>query len=289
LDKLLKIARPDIAIVTAVGEIPVHVEFFAGAEEVAKEKAKILKSLPANGKAILNYDDETVWAMKEKTNAEVLGFGFASGADVVASNYQISENGISFKIEHNGSTVPIRLKNVFGKQAVYASLAAAAAGLVHSMNLIEISGALQKYQPPPGRLRLIQGIKNSFILDDSYNASPLAVHAALDTLKDFAGKRKMVVFGDMLEIGKYAIEAHENVGRLAAKVFDIIVTVGPRAKFIADAANKAGLSRKNIFAFDFADEAKVPVQDLMKKGDLVLIKASRAIGLDKVVEEIRQI
>ncbi|KKT28654.1 hypothetical protein A3G55_03610 [Candidatus Giovannonibacteria bacterium RIFCSPLOWO2_12_FULL_44_25] len=286
LDKLLKIARPDIAIVTAVGEIPVHVEFFAGAEEVAKEKAKILKSLPANGKAILNYDDETVWAMKEKTNAEVLGFGFASGADVVASNYQISENGISFKIEHNGSTVPIRLKNVFGKQAVYASLAAAAAGLVHSMNLIEISGALQKYQPPPGRLRLIQGIKNSFILDDSYNASPLAVHAALDTLKDFAGKRKMVVFGDMLEIGKFTILAHKAVGERVASFADYFVTVGPRAKFSAEEAVSRGMPKERVKSFSTTKEAAGYIKNIMQEGDLILVKGSQAMRMERIVEEI---
>ena len=119
-DKLLKIVRPDIGIVTAVGEIPVHVEFFSGPEEVTREKSKLVKNLSSDNWAILNFDDETVWSMsalgeKLKTNASVIGFGFGNGADILASNYKISKEGISFKMDYKGSSVPVRLKNVFGK------------------------------------------------------------------------------------------------------------------------------------------------------------------------------
>jgi UDP-N-acetylmuramoyl-tripeptide--D-alanyl-D-alanine ligase len=115
------------------------------------------------------------------------------------------------------------------------------------------------------------------------------MRVALETLKNIPAKRKITVLGDMLEIGKYAPEAHEEIGWLAAKIVDILITVGPRAKFIADAANKAGLARKNSYSFDVVEDVKTTVQDLLKKGDLVLVKGSRAMELEKVVEEIRQL
>ncbi|HEY4510825.1 MAG TPA: cyanophycin synthetase, partial [Candidatus Paceibacterota bacterium] len=133
----------------------------------------------------------------------------------------------------------------------------------------------------------VPGVKYTHIIDDAYNASPLSVSSALETLKALPGKRKIVVLGDMLEIGRYAMEEHEKVGAQAAKIAHIIVTVGPRAKFIAEGARKAGFSKKNVLSFDIAEDAQAPVQKLMKKGDLILIKGSRAIGLEKVVEEIR--
>ena len=113
------------------------------------------------------------------------------------------------------------------------------------------------------------------------------MRAALDTLKSLPGKRKIAILGDMLEIGKYAVEAHERVGRLVAKIADVLITVGPRAKFIAKEARAAGLRKSHIYSFDTADEARKPVQDMIRKGDLILVKASRALALDKIVEEIR--
>ncbi|MDP1719159.1 MAG: Mur ligase family protein [bacterium] len=294
LKYLLDIARPQIGVVTAIGDIPVHVEFYTGPDAVAREKSRLVEALPAIGFAVLNFDDEAVYEMREKTRAHVITYGFASGAEVRITNFETRTEagrpgGLSFKLEYGGSFVPVRLDGAFGKAQAYAAAAAAAVGLSFGMNLVRISEALAYYQVPARRGRIINGIKDTLIFDDCYNASPLSMHAAIDTLRDFKASRKVAVLGDMLEIGKYAIEAHENAGRLAEKVFDILVTVGPRARFIADAANKAGMSRKNILTFDFVDEAKIPLQDLLKKGDLVLVKGSRAIGLDKIVEEIRQV
>ena len=292
LKYLLDIARPQIGIVTAIGDIPVHVEFYAGPDAVAREKSHLVESLPAQGFAILNFDDDTVYDMRERTRAHVMTFGFGERAEIRTTNFENRmENGepagIAFKLEYGGSFVPVRLDGTFGRVQAYAAAAAAAVGLAFGMNLVKISEALSYYQVPPRRGKILQGIKETRIFDDSYNASPLSMHAAIDTIKEFKAKRKVAVFGDMLEIGKYAIEAHEEVGRLAAKVFDIIFTVGPRARFIADTANKAGIAKKNIFTFDTADEAKMTVQDVIAKGDLILVKGSRAMGLEKIVEEIK--
>ncbi|HBA52506.1 TPA: hypothetical protein DCY68_01755, partial [Candidatus Azambacteria bacterium] len=192
---LTEFVKPNVGVVTAIGEIPVHVEFFSGPKAVAREKAVLIESVAPSGRSILNYDDEVVLEMKEKSRARVLTFGFSPEADVKATNYEMrspasgDQAGISFKLEYGGSFVPARLYDVFGKQAVYAVLAAASCGLVLGMNLVEISEALKNYQSPPGRMRIIKGIKNAWIIDDTYNASPLSTTAALEALRAIEGKR----------------------------------------------------------------------------------------------------
>lgn len=289
---LLEIAKPNISVITAIGEIPVHVEFFAGPEDVKREKGRLIEHLPVTGFAILNYDDFTVMDLKDRTRAHVMTYGFGKGAEVRISSFENrSENGrptgVSFKLEYGGSFVPVRIDGAFGKVQAYASAAAACVGLIFGLNLVKISEALKNYKPAPMRMQLLAGIKYTYIIDDSYNASPLSMHAALDVLRDLPAKRRVAVLGDMLEIGKYTIEAHERVGRLAAKVVDVLVTVGPRAKFIAEAAERAGLGKGSIHVFDKAEDSLKTVQGLLRKGDLVLVKASRAMHLEKVVEEIK--
>lgn len=266
---------------------------------MAREKARLIECLPTAGFAILNYDDETVMNLKNRTRAHIITFGFTKGAEVQVVNFENRSGedplaaprarkpvGIAFKLEYGGNSVPVRLYGIFGKAQAYASAAAACAGLIFGMNLIKISEALKNYRPAAGRMELLPGIKSSYLLNDCYNASPNSMHAALDTLKSLPAERKIAVLGDMLEIGKYTMEAHERVGRLVAKIVEVLVTVGPRAKFIADAAQKSGLNRKNIYSFDIAEQAVGQVQNLIKKGDLVLVKGSRAMELEKVVEGI---
>jgi UDP-N-acetylmuramoyl-tripeptide--D-alanyl-D-alanine ligase len=292
LKYLLDIARPNISIITAIGDIPVHVEFFNGPEDVAREKAKLIEYLPTAGFAILNYDDEAVMDLKDRTRAHVMTFGFGKGAEIQImrlENHWEKERpvGISFKLQYGGGVVPVRLDGVLGKAQCYASAAAAAVGLIFGLNLVKISEALKSYEPAKSRMELLPGVKYTFIIDDSYNASPLSMHAALDALKSLPGKRKIAVLGDMLEIGKYAIEAHERVGRLAGKFADVLVTVGPRAKFLAEAARGERMKKNSILSFDTADEAAKPVQNLIKKGDLILVKGSHAMEMSKIVEEIK--
>jgi len=289
---LLGIARPNMSVITAVGDIPAHVEFFSGPDEVAREKAKLIEYLPAAGFAILNYDDESVMNLKDRTRAHIMTYGFARGAEVKISGFENrSENGrpvgISFKLEHGGRFVPVRLDGVFGKAQAYAAAAAAAVGLVFGLNLVKISDNLKNYAPAESRLNLLPGIKYSYVIDDSYNANPLSVHAALDVLRSLPAKRRVAVLGDMLEIGKYTLEAHERVGRLAAKFVDVLVAVGLRAKFIAEAAKAAGMRKANVLIFETADEAREAVKDLVRKGDLVLVKGSHAMEMDKIVDDIK--
>jgi len=291
---LLSIARPNISMITAIGDIPVHVEYYGGPEEVAREKGRLIEYLPVGGFAILNGDDDVVMGLQSRTRARVMTFGFEKGVEMRISRFENKikngqPSGISFKLEHGSAVVPVRIDNVFGRAHAYAAGAAAAIGIVFGMNLVTISEALARYAPPESRMQLLPGIKYTNVIDDSYNASLIAMHSALETLAALPAKRKVAVLGDMLEIGKYTPEAHEAVGRMAAKDVDVLFTIGARAKFIAEAARAAGMKRTAIFSFDTADEARKPVKDFIKKGDLILVKGSLGMGLSKIVEEIREV
>ncbi|MFA4827497.1 MAG: UDP-N-acetylmuramoyl-tripeptide--D-alanyl-D-alanine ligase [Candidatus Shapirobacteria bacterium] len=293
IKNMLSMARPKVAVITAVGEIPAHVEFYQGPEEVAKEKAKILEPLSVNGFAILNFDDKKVFEMKEKTRAKIITFGFDEGADIKISNFENRSfegkpQGISFKIEYEGNFVPVFLKNVLGRAQAYASAAAFAVGVSFGLNIVEIADSLERnYYPPKRRTNILEGIKKTFVIDDSYNASPLSVREALEILKSLEAKRKVAVLGDMLELGEFSIEAHQKIGKIAGQVADVLITAGPRAKFIAEKAKAEGLSEDSIYIFDSATEVCEKIKSIIKEGDLILVKASRSIGLDKVVEELR--
>lgn len=303
MDYLIFIAKPDIAVVTAIGDIPVHVEFFKDPEELIREKTKLVRALLPDGHVILNHDDFAVYGMKDKTTASAFTFGIEEHAGVKITNYKLQitkdeelgdiPEGISFKIEYEGSVVPIRLKDAFGMPQAYAASAAAAVGVIMGMNLVEISEALCDYESPPGRLRLIKGIKNSFILDDTYNASPESMRSALDTLKELPGRRKIAALGDMLEIGRYTEQAHRAIGDHTAKFADLLFTVGARAKFIADEALTRGvepdarkLEYQQVFSFDDSVSAGKALDPLIREGDLILVKGSQSMRMEKVVLEI---
>ncbi|MEK7599369.1 MAG: UDP-N-acetylmuramoyl-tripeptide--D-alanyl-D-alanine ligase [Patescibacteria group bacterium] len=294
ISRLIRYIQPKVGVVTAIGEVPVHVEFFAGAEELAAEKAKLVEILEPLGWAVLLADDDAVSDMKEKTRAQTLTYGFDEHADIRASEYLIlyrEENrffpeGVSFKVDHGGSSIPIRLFNVFGRQAVYAALAAVAIGIIYKMNLVEIAEALARFSAPPGRLKLIEGEKETWILDDTYNASPQAMHAALDLLRDLPAKRKIAVLGDMLELGQFTIQAHRKVGGQARGIADIVITVGPRSKFIADELIQSGFESGRLYSVSDSIAAGKELEKIIKPGDLILVKGSQAMRMERVVEEI---
>lgn len=303
MDYLLSIAKPNITVVTAIGDIPVHVEFFKDPEEVIVEKAKLVSAIPDDGYAILNHDDYAVLGMREKTKAKVMTYGVEEHADLRIMNYELRitkdeklgdiPEGISFKIKHGGHVVPFRLSGAFGEPQAYAVAAAATVGTALGLNLVEISEAIKDYKPPAGRLRLIKGIKNSLILDDTYNAAPEAMRAALDTLKSLPGSRKIAVLGDMLEIGRFSEQVHRAVGDRAAEFVDLLFCVGPRAKFIADEALTRGvelnariLESDQIFKFDDPESAGRALDSMIQPGDLILVKGSQSMRMEIVVEKI---
>lgn len=287
---LLEIARPHIGVFTAMGEVPVHIEFFADTESITREKSRLISQLPTTGFAILNADDNRVMSARQLTRANVVTFGFSEKADMRISGFSNcidgDSAGVSFKLTYGGSFVPVRIDGVLGRAPAYASAIAAISGLVFGENLVKISGALSRYKTPCGRQRILRGVKRSLIIDDTYNASPLAMNEALATLESLKAKRKIAVLGDMLELGKYTLQAHEEIGRVSADVVDVLFTVGLRGKIIAEAAEKAGLSRKRIFCFVNIYEAGMQLQQKIQNGDLVLIKGSQGVRMERIVKEV---
>lgn len=285
-DKILPWVSPDIGVVTAIGEVPVHVEFFPGPDGVAAEKSKMIAAVPADGCAIVNADDPRSLHMKDKTNARAITYGFGKSAMLRASHYKMHQrkgapSGITFKIDYDGKTMPIHVDGVVGEQTVYALLAAAAVGIAVGLNLIEIGEGLAKYVPPPGRLRLIEGMRDTLVIDDSYNASPLAVEAALHVVSGIPAHRRIAVLGDMLELGKYTIDEHKKIGRIAEKMVDLVIAVGVRAKFLTEERKS-----EKFHWFPNSSQAAGFLKENIEPGDVILVKGSQGVRMEKVVEAL---
>lgn len=294
---LVNLAPPRFGVVTAIGEA--HYEFFGDLKKLIAEKRKIIESLPQNGCAILNIDDEWVSPMQTHTSAKALTFGFDPDAAVRGLELQpsfILENemqtpcGMSFKISMDGAVVPVLLKNVVGIQHAYAALASAAMGKAFGLNLIEIAEGLRSYLPPSGRMHILRGIKNTVLIDDTYNSSPKAAILALETVQKIpvgeSGER-FAVLGDMLELGNLSAEAHEKLGRRVHELgYDHLVTVGHEAKKIAHAARGIGMEEHRIVSFDRAEDAGKYMQSHLESGDVVLLKGSQGVRMERAVKEI---
>ncbi|MFA6553306.1 MAG: Mur ligase family protein [Patescibacteria group bacterium] len=294
---LTQLAPCRVGVITALG--PVHLELFGSMEKLVREKHQIVIHLKKDDTAVLNADDQMVMAVQGKIRSQVLTFGFSETADVRASEVDVSAGpsadpwvdvqikGLSFKIMYQGSIVPVFFPSVLGEHQVYIALAAAAVGLAFGMNLADVSAALKGYSSPAGRMRLLPGIKNTSIIDDSYNSSPMAVKAALNVLEKLkVSGRKFVVLGDMLELGQYTEAGHKEVGEAVAHVADVLVTVGSRAKIIAQTAISIGLPEEGVFEFGRAEEAGKFVQERIKMGDIILVKGSQGARTEKVVKEL---
>jgi len=211
--------------------------------------------------------------------------------DIKISNFSNvfsdDKKGISFKIDYQGSFVPMRIFNTFGKKQAYAASAAVAVGLSLGLNLVEIAHGLKNYKNLPGRTNLISGIKNTFIIDDTYNASPLATISGLEILEEFPSQgKKIAVLGDMLQLGEYSEAGHRQVGEKVSQIANILIIVGEKSKFISDEAKKQGLSEKNIFEFDNTKQAGQKLQEILEKDDVIFVKGSRAMQMEEIVKEI---
>lgn len=282
--------KPSVSIVTNVSYS--HIEFFKTVENIAKEKRVIVEALEKEGFAILNADDENTMKMAEHTEAQVMTFGQAEDANFNAShvvyNYEGERpEGISFKLSHDGKTLPIRLRNILAGHYVYPALAGIAAGIVFKMNLVEIAKALESFRSPSGRMNLMRAVNESFVIDDTYNASPMSTLAALSVLEELNSTRKIAVLGDMLELGDQTEAGHREVGK---KVFDskvdIFVAVGERMKFAVAELVAQGFPKENIFQFEDSVSAGEFLKGILKQGDFVLVKASQGMRTEKIVEKI---
>lgn len=288
---LTNIAKPDIAIITAIG--PSHLEFFQTIDNVLKEKSRILAKLAKEDWAILNQDDDYLSKIiKDYKQSNLKTFGKSDKADLKIKDISIiAKDGIygtNFKIDYQGSEVPIFLPYVLGRQHAQAASIGALVGIVMGMNLVEVGQALLKYKAARARTNLIKGIKDTWIIDDTYNASPQSSKLALDILAELPSQsRKIAVFGDMLELGNISEEAHREVGREVVNLgIDYLFVVGERSRDIARGAKEAGMSEDKIYHFPFTMEAGLFLQERLQEGDIVLVKGSRGAKMEQVVYEI---
>lgn len=288
--------KPDVVVMTSFGKVPVHVEYFDSPQAVIEEKGHLVKALRKSGLLIARAGEDSTAYFKSLTEAKVFTYGIDIQAEIQASHLEIVYEkiagrrmpaGIRFRLDCSGNSVPVEMRGVLGKQHMYPVLAAFAVGISENVNLIKLADALSDHVLTPGRMRLLPGIKNTVIVDDTYNSSPLAVAEALNTLEavTIAG-RKIAILGDMMELGKYSHEEHLKVGEHASRASDFLVTVGIRARAIAEGALDGGMLDEKILQFDSSVEAATAVKSMIFKGDLILVKGSQSTRMEKIVEEI---
>ncbi|NPA89967.1 MAG: UDP-N-acetylmuramoyl-tripeptide--D-alanyl-D-alanine ligase [Chloroflexi bacterium] len=281
---LCRLAHPHVGVVTNVGVS--HLERMGTVDRIWEAKSELVRSLPPDGVAVLNWDDERVREMAHVTPARVFSYGLTPEADVWAEEVEtLGLEGIRFTLHYGDDVVPVRLPWL-GEHMVHTALAATAVGLVFGMEWEEILAGLGD---PNAELRIvvIPGLRGSHIIDDTYNASPASMLAALNLLADLDGSH-MAILGDMLELGHYEEIGHRKVGARAAKVVDRLIAVGERARWIAEEAVAAGLDPERVVHVRDVEEAIAQAREWIRPGDFVLVKASRAMALERVVDALRE-
>jgi len=287
--RLAEIARPEVGVVLAVH--PTHLERAGSIEAIARAKSELPQALPADGLAVLNADDARVAAMRDVTRAEVRTFGLGGGADVRATDISTRGlDGTEFTLQAPWGTRRMS-SGMPGRHLVPHALAAAAVAERFGVPLDEVEAALAAGSHAEHRMAPLEGASGARLVDDTYNASPVSMAGALEFLAETPlppGRRRLAVLGDMLELGPDEERLHREIGVLAAGATDGIVAVGERGRWIADAARSAGATRVSTAA-DADEAASVLERELAPgAGDLVLLKASRGIGLDRTVELLRE-
>lgn len=279
IKELADIALPNVGVVTNVGET--HIELLGSIENIARAKAELAECLPKDGMVILNGDNEHVRAMGGKTPARILFYGLEEDCDVQGIDINTTATSMTVGIKYLGQVTKLFIPTV-GKHNVYNALAAVSVGLGLGMSIDEIGEGLKHFVASGMRLA-IQTKGNYTVINDAYNASPLSMTAAVDTLVEIASGRKVVVLGDMLELGHVAIEAHQRIGRkLGQSGIDVVVTVGDLASFIAKEAGRSGsgvsLACKNH------EEAANALKQYLMPGDTILIKGSRGMKMEQILD-----
>ena len=283
---LCDIALPQVGVITNIGTV--HAERAGSIEAIARGKAELVESLPAapEGVAILNLDDPRVQPMSSLTQARIFYYGLDSQADLWADGIEgLGLDGIRLRLHFRKETIHLRAP-LLGRHSAHTILRAAAVGLVEGLTWQEIVDGLRS-EHTQLRLVTVRTSNGALILDDTYNASPESTIAALNLLDELEG-RKIAILGDMLELGQYERRGHLMVGARAAEVVDELITIGERAKIIAQAARQAGLGPEKVTEFEDALEAIPLISHRLTSQDIVLIKGSHGMRLDRIVSALEE-
>ncbi len=282
--RLLKIASPKIAIVTAVAPVHLNPGQFSDVGEIAREKGELLKRLPEDGLAVVNEDDPLVRGME--TKAHRLSYGQNLTAALRAKDLDASGKELAFTVQYKGIeqkfTVP-----VLGAFQIYCLLPAIAVGVEMGLDLSECAEALRDFHLPPGRMSLLEGLHKTWIIDSSYNASPLTIEEALKVFSEIKAPRKWAALGTMNELGAITKEAHLSLGRMAAQIADKLIFVGPEATTYRQGAVDAGKPEADVYTFFDSEEAGHFLKNELRPKDVVLVKGSQnRVRMERLVKVV---
>ena len=296
IQSIAKWLKIDILCMTYIPKVPVHLEKFKTLENVLEEKGSIINAVKDGGLIVFNNDDGHIDRFKSRikqNDIKILNVGINENSKFRAKNIKsviTNDNAyISFDICANDICYRIQLKDTVGDQSVYPILYTFAISIftqsIETQGIEHILEKIKRYKAPSRRSQFVKGIHNSKIIDDTYNSSPQALKVMLKLLKeDMSNCRKVVIIGDMKELGKYSKESHREAGKIIAEFSDFFIGVGKEMKYAVDAAIENGM--KNVLHFKTSDEASDVAKRIIKENDLILVKGSRATEMEKVVENI---
>jgi UDP-N-acetylmuramoyl-tripeptide--D-alanyl-D-alanine ligase len=284
--------RPHIVVFTKFPKIPVHVEYFDSPQEVANEKRTLKNYLRPNGVLITNADDDEMQNEAVNDGQHRLSYGFSNHATVRGFDYRVLYEdkqpvGVTCKATFQEHTIDIVLRGVLGYHHLYPVLCALTVMVAEGKMFTDIEESLLRHTPAPGRMRLLKGVRNAVIVDDSYNSSPIAVRAGITAIAEVnVSGKKIVIVGDMLELGDYSVMAHRDIGEIIAETVDVCIAVGVRSRETADVVKKAKKRCTRVESFKTAVEALDTVQQIIGENDLVFVKGSQGMRMERIVEYI---
>jgi UDP-N-acetylmuramoyl-tripeptide--D-alanyl-D-alanine ligase len=284
--RLAEISKPSVGVITNVGLS--HIERLGSQGVIAEAKAELLHELPEDGLAVLNYEDGYFTVMRERHPGRIISFASCHGADVTAAKIEaLSDGCYRFVLVANGDSVPVDLP-VLGHHNVFNALAAAAVAVGLGVDLPTIRDGLESVQLPGMRMQVVEVWSGCMVVNDAYNANPASMSASIRTLRSMTGySRKIAVLGDMLELGSYAEKAHREIGHLVAEGgVDVLVTVGSLAEAIADGARSGGLDDECVLSYSDSVKAGAELRERVGAGDIILIKGSRGMKMERIVDAL---
>jgi len=283
ITRLCEITKPSVGVITMIG--PVHLERAGSMETIVSAKRELVESLPTDGVAILNRDDDRVMDMADYTKARIFTYGLDSRADLWADQiHSMGLGGVHFTLHHGREKLSLSVP-MLGRHSVHTALRATAVGLVEDLSWEEIATGLSETSLAEFRLVAVPGPQHSVIIDDTYNSSPDSAMAALNLLSELDG-RKIAVMGDMLELGHMEEDSHRLIGRRVADIAQILIAIGGRSRTIASEAQKVGMPQNNVYWVANALEAIPLLEDMICNQDVILIKGSYGMRMDQIVSAL---
>lgn len=285
MDRLLKLIHPQVGVMTNIKPVHLAEGQFVDQDDIFREKRKLIDRLPEKGIAVLNADDPYIVSLKDHLTCRALWYGTAEWADVRVAQAQHSLEGLEYVVQYKDEVVQ-GTAPLLGSFQIYVLMPAIAVALTQGFTLEEAIEALKEYKLPPGRMNPIPGVRDTLIIDSSYNASPEAVKQALDVLRE-SGTRKIAVLGNMNELGSRTDEEHRGVGQYVVNRADLLFTVGEHAALIRDEAIKNGFLEGQTAHFEDTRAAADFLQKIVQKHDTILVKGSQnKVRLERLVKQL---